>query len=281
LLNVGIWRSKEPLPFYVNKANGHWSSFDPQYGCRDGTPYEVVEVDCVTIADLLEKFGVPRYMKIDVEGADKIILEQLRLLRSRPKFISVEEYGVNCIVDLKSLGYTQFCFTPQADKAKLLPPHPPCEGVYVEKKFSDKDSGLFGDEIAGPWLSFTDALDVFTRTIRRADHSYVAPPYQWYDVHARRPVVRYAQSGSAEPAEQLAQLAQLALQAEEALSTCKARAEAAEHRALQAEEKEQRLLGDLEAIRSTEQRQRRELEILGGRSFLQRVLHKNRIRIRP
>jgi hypothetical protein len=52
--------------------------------------------------------------------------------------------------------------------------------------------------------------------------------------------------------------------AEFALSACKA--------------KEKRLLEELETVRSTEQRQRTELEILGGRSFLQRVLHKNRIR---
>jgi O-methyltransferase len=94
---------------------------------------------------------------------------------------------------------------------------------------------------------------------------------------------------SAEAAEQCA------LQAEAALSACKASVEAAEQRALQAEaalsacktsfsaleQKEQRLLEDLEEVRSTEQRQRRDLEILRGRSFLQRILHKNRIRIDP
>jgi 2-polyprenyl-3-methyl-5-hydroxy-6-metoxy-1,4-benzoquinol methylase len=56
------------------------------------------------------------------------------------------------------------------------------------------------------------------------------------------------------------------------------RAAAAEASFIALEQKEKRLLEELETVRSTEQQQRTELEILRGRSFLQRVLHKNRIR---
>ena len=75
------------------------SSFDPKYGCRDGTPYEVLEVSTTTIGDLIERFGTPYFMKIDVEGADKNILSDLRRIGSIPDYISVEEYGVRAIDD--------------------------------------------------------------------------------------------------------------------------------------------------------------------------------------
>src|SRR4051794_16774432 len=63
LLPVGIWSEHSVLPFYVNLANHHWSSFDRRYGCRDGTPFEVVDVPCITIAELVRSHGIPRYMK--------------------------------------------------------------------------------------------------------------------------------------------------------------------------------------------------------------------------
>jgi FkbM family methyltransferase len=185
LLNIGIWSSKQVLEFYVNKENDHWSSFAKEYGCRDGTAYEIVNVQCTTISELLEEFGEPRYMKIDVEGADKIILHQLRPLAARPQFISVEEYGVDAIDDLRQLGYSQFYFSPQRDKSEMSPPQPPREGVYVEKRFCGLDSGLFGEEIPGPWLAYAEAVESFTSNIRRRDHSWVASPHEWYDVHAR------------------------------------------------------------------------------------------------
>ena len=185
LLNIGIWSVRKSLPFYRNKANDHWSSFDPVYGCRDGTPYEVIDVPCITMADLLADYGVPRYLKIDIEGADKIVLEQLRSLDARPPFISVEEYGVRAIEDLARLGYRQFCVVPQRDKSKMVPPSPPREGAYVQKTFSGVDSGLFGDELPGPWMNYTCAVSYFTSEIRRPDHTYVGPPGEWFDVHAR------------------------------------------------------------------------------------------------
>jgi FkbM family methyltransferase len=185
LLNIGVWSSREPMDFYINKANDHWSSFTREYGCRDGTPFEVIRVDCATISDLLREYGTPRYMKIDVEGADRIILEQLRSEPAKPEFISVEEYGVAAIDDLRQLGYSLFYFSPQRDKSQAIPPLPPREGAYVAKRFSGVDSGLFGEEIPGPWLPYDEAVEEFTRSIRRRDHTWVGPQHEWYDVHAR------------------------------------------------------------------------------------------------
>src|SRR5688572_26149772 len=63
LLNVGIWESRGSLTFYRNLDNDHWSSFDANYGCREGSRFEQLKIPCVLIEDLLLKYGVPYYMK--------------------------------------------------------------------------------------------------------------------------------------------------------------------------------------------------------------------------
>lgn len=188
LLATGIWSERSVKTFYRNLDNDHWSSFDPVYGTRNGTRYEEIPVRCITISDLLSEYGVPYYMKIDVEGADKVILKDLRSERRLPRFISVEEYSVQAIDDLHALGYTGFQIVPQRDKSKFSPPKPSREGSYVAKKFTGTDSGPFGKDLPPDhWQSYSDARKTFVETIRNEDRKYVGPVSEWHDVHAVRP----------------------------------------------------------------------------------------------
>jgi FkbM family methyltransferase len=186
LLNCGIWTEERQLKFYVNLDNDHWSSFDPHYGCRDGTRFKTVEIDCVTTGQLLSRYGVPYYMKIDVEGADKHILSALATSSDRPQCISVEEYGVASIDDLHELGYTRFKLVPQSDKSGVRPPRPAREGKFVTRFFDGTDSGLFGKELPGEWMSYQDARDRYLLEIRDLEGRWLAPVGEWYDVHAMR-----------------------------------------------------------------------------------------------
>lgn len=185
LLNIGVWSERSTLKFYSNLDNDHWSSFDPSYGCRNGTRFEIVEIECIRIIDLLEEFGVPHYMKIDVEGADKHIISDLGNVSQLPKFISVEEYGVNCVDDLSRLGYSGFKIVPQRDKSLIIPPNPAREGKFVERHFDCRDSGLFGKELPGNWRDYDQARKYFVENIRDEEYTYMGPEYEWYDVHAR------------------------------------------------------------------------------------------------
>lgn len=186
LLNKGISGERGTAKFYVNEDNDHWSSFVEAYGTRNGTRYHTVDIDCLTIADLLAAYGTPYYMKIDVEGIDKTILENLAPLKDRPSFVSVEEYGLACIDDLKALGgYTKFTLAAQNNKTWAQnPPNPPLEGLYVTKVFNGKDSGLFGKELPGEWLSYEAFRALFARSVRAEDYTYVGPQNEWFDVHA-------------------------------------------------------------------------------------------------
>lgn len=185
LLNIGIWSDASTLTFYRNLDNDHWSSFDPAYGCRDGTRFDTVSVPTLPIEALFAAHGVPRYLKIDIEGADKLVLAALQSAAERPTFVSVEEYGVAAIDDLHAAGYRFFQTVPQSRKTWAVPPDPPREGHLVKKKFNGKDSGLFGEELPDAWLDYAAARAHFIENIREEDHTYVGRPGEWFDVHAK------------------------------------------------------------------------------------------------
>src|ERR1700721_267311 len=52
MLNVGISDKEGVLPFYINNKTSEWSSFDLSAGSRNGTPYTVKNIPCVTTASL-------------------------------------------------------------------------------------------------------------------------------------------------------------------------------------------------------------------------------------
>lgn len=184
VLNIGIWDKENEMTFYVNESNDHWSSFDINYGARNGTPFHTVNIKCYPIEYLLKKYGIPRYLKIDAEGADKIILQSLSKEEIIPPFISVEEYGLQSISDLMIAGYSHFKFFPQNDKSWASPPYPPIERKFVQKSFSGEDSGLFGLELPGNWLQYDYAIELFSREIRNESYEWVGRAGEWWDIHA-------------------------------------------------------------------------------------------------
>jgi FkbM family methyltransferase len=186
LLNCGIWSEARTLPFYLNEDNDHWSSFDESYGTRLGTRFQVLEIPCITITTLLVRHGMPRYLKIDIEGADRLALAQLHGLSPLPPYISVEEYGVAAIRDLAALGYTRFQIVTQNDKSWAVPPDPPREGRYAPRLSTGKDSGLFGAELPDRWQDLATTLEVYTTTIRQEDGTFVGTAGEWWDIHAAR-----------------------------------------------------------------------------------------------
>lgn len=186
LEECGLWHERCQITFYRNLDNDHWSSFEEAYGCRNGTAYEELVIDCITTKDLVEKHGMPRFMKIDVEGADKYIVADLAGFNLKPLFVSVEEYGKDAIEALHNAGYTKFNFTAQRDKKWAIPPNPPKEGAFIEKTFTGYDSGLFGLELPSEWLDYEAAKAEFRNNIRNDEYVYVGPENEWYDVHAMR-----------------------------------------------------------------------------------------------
>ena len=124
--NVAISETSGSADFWICDDKPDWSSFDRACASRRGYRHHAIQVQCATLPGLIRKHGQPHYIKIDIEGHDRICITQLSPADA-PPFLSVETYGCNAesVADLLALGYTKFkisdqvCFRPVEDPPLL------------------------------------------------------------------------------------------------------------------------------------------------------------------
>lgn len=181
ILNAAIAESAGEATFYVNLDNDHWSSLDIGWAGRDASRCREIKVRCVTLAGLFAEFGVPLYLKVDVEGVDLAVLEQLRGQTLLPLYTSVEDcrFGFQFIDILKSCGYDGFKLLDQStvgdmvDRTSGLP-------------FPRGASGPFGDDVPGDWLTYAEMVAHYSSTVRDRDGKRLAPRTHWWDIHCTK-----------------------------------------------------------------------------------------------
>ncbi len=194
--NVAVGKERGRLPFYVS-SNSLLSSFDSTLAAREQTSVQTIEIDFVRAADLFAKYGVPYYLKIDIEGADTYCLEDLDK-ETRPKYISFEN-GPRIEEDIRrltDLGYRRFKLISSQHLLRFAPPNQP-ESLMrrlrrrVRRKclnlkngrwrddwsFEAGSTGPFGEETDGKWVDGAKVVQLFHEW-RKLD------PESWYDVHA-------------------------------------------------------------------------------------------------
>jgi FkbM family methyltransferase len=162
IINKAISDNAGPVSFYINEKNSVWGTINPEWAKRNkarGFRSHQVTIESITIKDVIQQYGVPHYMKIDIEGADTLCLKGLEDLTEKPKYISVESSATS-IKDtfeqlklLKKLGYTKYKIVPQHNIEEQRCPNPAREGEYVDHQIEPGSSGLFGEETPGEWWS--------------------------------------------------------------------------------------------------------------------------------
>lgn len=180
LEEAAIWSSAGTVTFHVNEANDHWSSIEPVWAGREDTPTRAVEMPAVTLEMLFARHGVPHYLKIDVEGVDAIVLDQLKARPRKPAFVSVEDcrFGFHYIAALAEAGYGAFALVDQSQVPTMRDPELP----YV---FPKGASGPWGDALPGPWLDRAAFEALYEVTVRDRTGNRIAPRAHWFDIHAR------------------------------------------------------------------------------------------------
>ena len=124
LLNVGISETPGTAIFWVSQ-NAEWSSFSKTLASRIGTAHRPFEVSTVPFAQILAEHGVPHYLKIDIEGNDRLCVDALRGI-TLPKYVSVEsgvgdsEVGsggdaMPMLELLRDIGYRRFKLVKQGE----------------------------------------------------------------------------------------------------------------------------------------------------------------------
>lgn len=123
ILNVAIAERAGMMPFYINPAQEGWNSLSRELTTRDGTPAEVIEVPCVTLGSVLDEYGVPYYLKIDIEYADHFCLDALAGRADLPRYLSFEAGPevVQRMPLLHTVGYDQFKLLAQPSFLPVQP----------------------------------------------------------------------------------------------------------------------------------------------------------------
>jgi FkbM family methyltransferase len=172
------------IPFFINPVKDDWGSTIRGKAEKGLVAAQEISAPTTTIRELYERFGIPYYVKCDIEGGDQIVLQQLAFERGHlPTFLSVEANDPDDINLLETLGYDAIQIVNQWMHAFVVCPNPAREGVYVETTFNGEMSGLFGRELPlDRWLTFDQARARFSLwwKLRFIDET-LAPG--WIDFH--------------------------------------------------------------------------------------------------
>jgi FkbM family methyltransferase len=151
------------VPFYVNLVNTRWGTINRDWVTRNerrGAPSKMVEVRRIDLVEYFHQFGMPYYLKIDIEGSDLAAASSLKAIKDRPQFISIEteinrfSRVLEEIELLRSLGYRRFKPVQQKtiEGARLV--SLARDGRSFEHVFEPGASGSFGEDLPGEWLDY-------------------------------------------------------------------------------------------------------------------------------
>ncbi|WP_293716318.1 FkbM family methyltransferase [uncultured Parabacteroides sp.] len=205
---------KEKVRFFENKGNSEWGTVCQNWvdrNERSGKPSCMIEVPVTDFAACLNRYGIPYYLKIDIEGMDILCLKALLLFRERPDFVSLEsnkvdfrklkeEFNLLC-----ELGYNSFQAVNQAKIPNSKEPLDTKEGRFVGYVFPIASSGAFGKDLPiSGWMKRKKILLIYRwiflkykfwgpddRYARWHKNLFGKIYYRilgfgWYDTHARR-----------------------------------------------------------------------------------------------
>jgi FkbM family methyltransferase len=136
VLNVGIAEKDGFADFWICEEKPEFNSFHRQIAARDSYSHHSIQIPVLRFATVIGRYGIPHYLKIDIEGNDMLCLDGLSP-STLPKYLSVEsecpldpqsgtvEDGLQTLQKLESLGYNRFKLIDQFTFCSLsLPPSP-------------------------------------------------------------------------------------------------------------------------------------------------------------
>jgi FkbM family methyltransferase len=127
-----VGRAAGDLEFHLSK-NTVWNSVDSRVSAREGMYDAPVVVPTIDLPALIDRYGVPYYCKVDLEGADIAAVESLSRVDELPRYVSAE---TECLAEgevadaatatatldrLRSAGYERFKLVDQRSLTVLEP----------------------------------------------------------------------------------------------------------------------------------------------------------------
>ena len=199
VINAGIADKIGILPFYMNHHSSEWSSFDKAIGTRNNTKFEVIDVPCIRTASLFEEYGIPFYMKVDIEGYDYLSLNDIPDSDAKPKYVSCEANEVGWLDILHRKGYKKFKIINQANNFNPLNLGREKNRYYImyrkikhainhklrnviKSKYPGGTSGPFAENSKGQWKTYQEVRQTYLDFIQgdlKTPVNYIS----WFDFH--------------------------------------------------------------------------------------------------
>lgn len=157
----------ETVKFYRNKDVSVWGTVATDWASRNeqmGTNNEMIEVRAVNFTECLSKFGIPYYLKIDIEGMDVVCLKSLSHFDKKPAYVSIESEKESFgklkeeFEYFRINGYESFKLVNQASIELQKEPLKSEENKCLGFSFEHGSSGLFGLDLPGKWYSRAKAI---------------------------------------------------------------------------------------------------------------------------
>lgn len=176
--NVAIASEAGSIKFYVNDEKSVLSSLIPPSNMAG---WREVECKASPLTSILGAPDQTEFVKLDIEGADLLALEDLYRKGVFPPDISCEAHRVEIVCKLISMGYQKFKLVRcsvigKNDKARKITTS---DGAVLMHKFAKHSSGPFGSDLPGHWMNASQILYAWLGR-------HVLYGGGWYDVHATR-----------------------------------------------------------------------------------------------
>lgn len=165
LIHGAIADKPGTIRFYICDTMSAWSTTDTflmEQQKRGGAVFHEVDVPCLQFADIIRQYGMPYYLKVDIEGCDHLCIEALSEFKVRPRLLSVEVDFYNHKKTLEAaekLGYDNFQIVSQSGVPAQKVPFASIEGNTIDYTFQIGCTGLFGHDLPTKWDSAEGAQD--------------------------------------------------------------------------------------------------------------------------
>lgn len=199
--DCAIFDREGTTEFWINDGKDDWSALDPKVAGREGIACHKITVRCTQLSTLFGKYGVPFFVKSDIERGDRYALEDLNP-RDLPRYVAVEAHELDYLLLLWKCGYRKFKIIDQMRLNSTFPMFSN-EHIYsrllkraswyvdrAKNKFGKNirykpgSSGPFGEDSRGPWLPLEDVAYDFLHHRNGYRKRGTLDPLSWFDFHA-------------------------------------------------------------------------------------------------